>query len=82
MENIDNKLVEKFFNMEGRVIFVIGPAFPTYYIKGLKFDYHISVSLSKSLSIERGVDRSVFKVNEEYSDIKYSFKKNIKIGVF
>ena len=74
MENIDNKLVEKFFNMEGRVIFVIGPAFPTYYIKGLKFDYHISVSLSKSLSIERGVDRSVFKVNEEYSDIKYSFK--------
>ena len=77
MENIDNKLVEKFFNMEGRVIFVIGPAFPTYYIKGLKFDYHISVSLSKSLSIERGVDRSVFKVNEEYSDIKYSFK-NIK----
>lgn len=77
MENIDNKLVEKFFNMEGKVIFVIGPAFPTYYIKGLKFDYHISISLSKSLSIERGVDRSVFKVNEEYSGIKYSFK-NIK----
>ncbi len=74
MENIDNKLIEKFFNIESKVIFVIGPAFPTYYIKGLKFDYHISISLNKSLSIERGVDRSVFKVNEEYSDIKYSFK--------
>ena len=75
MENIDNKLIEKFFNIESRVIFVIGPAFPTYYIKGLKFDYHISVSLSKSLSIERKVDKSVFKVNEEYSGINYSFKK-------
>lgn len=74
MENIDNKLIEKFFNIESRVIFVIGPAFPTYYIKGLKFDYHISISLNKSLSKERGVDRSVFKVNNEYSDIKYSFK--------
>ena len=75
MENIDNKLIEKFFNIESRVIFVIGPAFPTYYIKGLKFDYHISVSLSKSLSVERKVDKSVFKVNEEYSGINYSFKK-------
>ena len=75
MENIDNKLIEKFFNIESRVIFVIGPAFPTYYIKGLKFDYHISVSLSKSLSIERKVDKSVYKVNEEYSGINYSFKK-------
>ena len=32
MENIDNKFIERFFNVESRVIFVIGPAFPTYYI--------------------------------------------------
>ena len=75
MENLDNRLLEKFFNVESQVIFVIGPAFPTYYIKGLKSDYHINISLSKSLSIERGVDKNVFKMNEEYSDIKYSFKK-------
>ena len=76
MENLDNRLLEKFFNVESQVVFVIGPAFPTYYIKGLKSDYHINISLSKSLSIERGVDKNVFKINEEYSSIKYSFKKN------
>lgn len=74
MENLDNRLLEKFFNVESQVVFVIGPAFPTYYIKGLKSDYHINISLSKSLSIERGVDKNVFKINEEYSSIKYSFK--------
>lgn len=76
MENLDNRLLDKFFNVESQVVFVIGPAFPTYYIKGLKSDYHINISLSKSLSIERGVDKNVFKINEEYSSIKYSFKKN------
>lgn len=76
MENLDNRLLEKFFNVESQVVFVIGPAFPTYYIKGLKSDYHINISLSKSLSIERGVDKNVFKINEEYNSIKYSFKKN------
>lgn len=76
MENLDNRLLEKFFNVESQVVFIIGPAFPTYYIKGLKSDYHINISLSKSLSIERGVDKNVFKINEEYSSIKYSFKKN------
>ena len=68
MDNIDNRLVEKLFKIENKVIFIIGPAFPTNYIKGLKFNYHISISLSKSLSIERGVDKSVFKVNEEYNE--------------
>lgn len=76
MENINENFIEKIFRVDSKVIFVIGPAFPTYYIKGLKSDYHINISLSKSLSMERGVDKNVFKINEEYSSIKYSFKKN------
>jgi hypothetical protein len=75
MENIDNKFIERFFNVESRVIFVIGPAFPTYYIKSLKFDFHISISLNKSLSIEKGIDKDVFNVYNEYNSINYSFKK-------
>ena len=78
MENIDNDTISKFFNVENNVIFVIGPAFPTYYIKNLKFDYHINISLNNNLIKEKGIDRNILKIYEEYGSIKYSFISNKK----
>jgi len=78
MENIDNETISKFFNVDSNVIFVIGPAFPTYYIKNLKFNYHMSINLNNILLKERDVDKDVSKIYDEYSSIKYSFKKNKK----
>lgn len=78
IENIDNKTIGRFFNIERKVIFVIAPAFPTGYIKNLKFDYHVSVSLNSKLIKEKGIDNNVLKIYNDYGSIKYSYKKNNK----
>lgn len=78
MNNIDNETIGQFFNVDSNVMFVIGPAFPTYYIKNLRSTYHISVNLNNTLIEERGVDKDVLKIYEEYGGIKYSFKANKK----
>lgn len=78
MDNIDNDTISKFFNVDSNVIFVIGPAFPTYYIKGLRFNYHVSISLNNMLIEKNGVNKSVLDVYEKYNGINYSFKKNNK----
>jgi hypothetical protein len=78
MENIDNDTVSNFFKVDGNVIFVIGPAFPTYYIKNLKFNHNISISLNNTLIEKNNIDKGVLGVYEKYNGINYSFKKNKK----
>ena len=78
MNNIDNETIGKLFMVDSNVMFVIGPAFPTYYIKSLRSTYHISINLNNTLIEERGINKDVLKVYEEYGGIKYSFKKNKK----
>jgi hypothetical protein len=78
MENIDNRTISSFFNVDSNVIFVIGPAFPTYYIKALRFNYHISINLNNTLIEERNVNKDMLKIYEQYSSIKYSFIQNKK----
>lgn len=78
MENIDNRTISSFFNVDSNVIFVIGPAFPTYYIKALRFNYHININLNNTLIEERNVNKDMLKIYEQYSSIKYSFKQNKK----
>lgn len=78
LEDIDNTTISKMLNVEKKILFIIGPAFPTYYIKNLKYDYHVSVSLNNTLVNERGVNLDVLKTYEKYGSITYSFKENKK----